>query len=503
MTPALSLGLSGPLAEHATQRQVGLAAVEHPTYGEEPELRIGKAPGYFPDPLLPTEEYPVPPDQTRAIWITIAIPADAEAGTTDLVVTLIYRGRKLPALRARVTVVPALLPQQKLLVIHWFHNDCLLSYYGMPAWSPRHWAIVKPYLENAAAHGVNTITTPIFTPPLDTAVGSERPTVQLVDVTVLGKDRYRFGFRKLERWIDLCCRCGMTHFEVSHPFTQWGAKAAPKIIARRGEVERRIFGWADSSTGTRYRNFLLQFLPQLVACLRRKRALERSFLHVSDEPSLQDLPTYGKARAILRQGAPQLPVLEALSDISFFEQGLVDRPCPATDHATPFLERGVPHLWCYYCCGQTRGVSNRFMDFPSARNRILGWQLYKFGFEGFLQWGYNYWFAELGPELIDPYTHTHSGRRLPPGDGYVVYPGKDGPVDSIRWEVFREGLQDMRALGLLAILGPEGRSQRAQRLLALDEIASLSEYPRDASWIIEKRASVNKLIARLVGNSKT
>ena len=186
-------------------------------------------------------------------------------------------------------------------------------------------------------------------------------------------------------------------------------------------------------------NELFQFLPQLVACLRRKRALRHAYLHVSDEPHLADLEQYAAVRSILKEGAPELPVVEALSNLELAQRGLVDRACPATNHAQPFLDAKVEHLWCYYCCGQTQGVSNRFLDFPSARNRILGWQLFKFGFVGFLQWGYNHWYRGVTDQLIDPYTDTHAGRPLPPGDGFVVYPGKDGPIDSLRWEVFREG----------------------------------------------------------------
>ena len=51
------------------------------------------------------------------------------------------------------------------------------------------------------------ILTPVFTPPLDTAVGGERRTVQLVDVKV-EKEGYSFGFEKFERWVSICKKCG-------------------------------------------------------------------------------------------------------------------------------------------------------------------------------------------------------------------------------------------------------------------------------------------------------
>jgi len=459
--PRLTLEMSGPSGWRIKARRTGLTPVAHPTYGELPDRRIGHAPGFYPDPLLPDREFDVLPGQTRSIWLTLRIPGNADPGRSRVGLVVKAHGKRVGRLSAEISVIGAALPKQRLRVILWFHNDCLMSHYGFKAWSREHWRVLESFLSNAADHGVNTITTPVFTPPLDTQVGKERPTVQLVGVRVTGPDKYGFDFRRLEKWIDLCRRSGITDFEISHLATQWGAKSAPKIVARVNGRVRRIFGWRDRSGGQRYTRFLLQFLPKLVRCLRGKGVLRRALLHVSDEPQPHHIADYRAVRETLRRGAPELPVLDALSDIEFFREGLVDRPCPSTDHVRPFLARNVEHLWCYYCGGQMRDVSNRFMDFPSARNRILGWQLYKFGFEGFLHWGYNYWYKHLTDTLVDPYTDPHSGRLLAGGDAFVVYPGADGPVDSIRWEVFREGLQDMRALRLLETLAAKRRAANA------------------------------------------
>ena len=101
--------------------------------------------------------------------------------------------------------------------------------------------------------------------------------------------------------------------------------------------------------------------------------------------------------------------------------------------------------------------------------------------------------------LIDPYTNSHAGRPLPPGDGFVVYPGLDGPVDSVRWEVFREGLQDMRALQLLRDLAGTNDDTGARGLLALRAVRSLKVYPRTDGWILGTRAKLNETIGRLAG----
>ncbi len=489
--------LSGPLAPCTTARRIDLAHCEHPTYGVPPEELVALCPAFIPDPLIPAEEFPAWPGQTRGIWFTVAVPPDAPAGRSRLTIRLSCGEHRVADLAVDVRVIGAALPKQELKVIHWFHNDCLQSWYKFAAWSPEHWRMAEKYLRNAAEHGVNTITTPVFTPPLDTAVGTERPTMQLVDVEVVGKDRYRFGFRKFDRWVDLCRRCGMTDFEISHLSTQWGAKFAPKVIAKVGGESRRIFGWDTPSDGPAYRAFLLQFLPELVKALRRKKALRSAYLHVSDEPHLDHLPQYRAVREILKQGAPELPVVEALSNIEFYETGLADLPCPATNHVQPFLDRKVSPLWTYYCCGQRVGVSNRFHDFPSARNRILGWQLFKFRYQGFLHWGYNHWYAGLTDTLVDPYTCADGRRLLPPGDGYVVYPGPDGPVDALRWEVWREGLQDLRALQLLERLAGETPAQKTAALLRLSAIRNMAVYPRSMNWLLAQREAVNRAIAGL------
>ncbi len=500
----LVVEVEGDAAPWVRLRYVDIVPVKHPTPGMRPDRRIGTCPGYYPDPLLDTHEFEVLSGQTRSIWATIRVPNRAPAGDYRLKFHVCHRVRhRVVTLTATIHVVGVALGTQKLKVIHWFHNDCLLEHYGLEAWKRGHWAILPAYLRNAADHGVNTITTPLFTPPLDTAVGTERPTVQLVDVRLRGEGSsrassrasswvYSFGFSRLDRWIDLVRSSGMKYLELSHLATQWGAAHCPKIVARVDGRDKTVFGWKDSSSGAAYRRFLLAFLPRLVRFLDDRGMLSKSFLHVSDEPKLDQLSAYTAIREILRQGAPELQVIEALSDKEFYDSGQVDQPIPATNHAQPFLDAGVPNLWTYYCVGQQLDVSNRFMDFSAPRTRILGWQLFKFGFEGFLQWGYNYWFRQLTSTLIDPFLVTDAGNRLPSGDAFVVYPGRGGPVDSLRWELFREAMQDLRALQVLQRLG--GDSATARRILALPDIQDMGTYPRGAEWIRASRARVNKEI---------
>jgi hypothetical protein len=128
---------------------------------------------------------------------------------------------------------------------------------------------------------------------------------------------------------------------------------------------------------------------------------------------------------------------------------------------------------------------------PSSRNRILGSQLYKFDVDGFLQWGYNFWYTRHSVRAVNPFVNTDAGHSFPSGDAFLVYPGENGPIDSLRFEVFREALQDLRALRLLESL--VGREETV-RLLEDGESITFSRYPRGAEWLLAMRDRVNEAI---------
>ena len=81
-----------------------------------------------------------------------------------------------------------------------------------------------------------------YTPPLDTPVGEERATVQLVGVE-RKSGRCLFDFSVMKKFLELCLDCGIEYFEHSHLFTQWGAEHSPKIIVRENGEDKKLFGY--------------------------------------------------------------------------------------------------------------------------------------------------------------------------------------------------------------------------------------------------------------------
>ncbi|MCL2508238.1 MAG: DUF4091 domain-containing protein [Oscillospiraceae bacterium] len=448
--------------------------------------------GLYPDLLRPIcGKLRLKAGQWKSVWFEIA----GDSGAGQYGVSLRFSaGAEEASAEIAVEIIGAALPEQTLICTHWFHTDCLSTRYKAEVFSEEYWRIVENYVSCAVQHGINFILTPLFTPPLDTEAGGERPTVQLTDVTVTGRDEYEFGFDKLKRWVEMCDRCGVKYFEMSHLFTQWGAMHAPKIMAFTDGKEKQIFGWKTWAASQKYTAFLRQFARALNAFIDAQGIRERCFFHVSDEPGQKDIRAYQKRAALINEIFPGCRVIDALSDYDFYKKGIIKNPIPANNHIEPFIGN-VPELWTYYCCGQhSNYVSNRFFSMPSQRNRVLGYQMYKFDVKGFLQWGYNFWYSCLSLFEIDPFETSDAGGAFPSGDAYVVYPGDGGqPLVSLRLKVFYDAIQDMRALQLLeSLIGRE----KTVSLLESDTGGAItfSEYPRDDQWHLAKREEINAAI---------
>ena len=94
---------------------------------------------------------------------------------------------------------------------------------------------------------------------------------------------------------------------------------------------------------------------------------------------------------------------------------------------------------------------------------------------------------------------SDAGGGFPAGDSFIVYPGKNGALDSLRLEVFYDGLQDRMALKIL------------EKYLGRDEVLSIlheegvkgwTEYPKSTIWHIQFRERINEKIKELCKSRK-
>jgi len=473
--------------------------------------------GLFPDLLEPMDSHMLPlvPGRWQCIWVDITVPSGAMPGRYPISVAIVnssetsqdneesHSNKDLHSnlkvsVETSFEILAAELPTLPIPRTMWFHTDCLAQYYGVDVFSEKHWEIIENFAACAVQHGMNALLTPIHTPPLDTEVGGERLTTQLVDVAVAKDGKYIFGFEKLDRWVQMCRRVGVEYYEIAHLFTQWGAKHAPKIMGTKNGEYVRLFGWETDSIGGEYAGYLRQMLPALIGKLKEWGIADVTFFHISDEPSIEHIETYKKAREIVAPLLAGFKITDALGNYDFYKQGVVTVPIPAVNHIEPFLEGNVPELWTYFCCSQSYKVPNHFFMMPSYRNRVLGVLMYKYNIAGFLHWGYNFYNSMHSIYPVDPFRVTDADGAFPSGDAFIVYPGPEGkPLASLRLMVAQEAFNDFRALKLLEELA--GRDVVLGLIdEGLEKPITFSDFPQCDEYLLELRLRVNEEIRKLL-----
>ena len=482
-----------------TVRQVFNVPVRFPRFGNSDTNYITSSGKLYPDLLRaihPRGQVRLYPRQWDAVWLDVEPQPDTAPGNYPLCVTITDEdGMELAREEISLELLEAELPRQTLIHTRWLHADSLAAHYQVPVLSIEHNRILRNFIALAARRGMNMILTPIHTPPLDTAVGGERMTTQLVDVfkTPLG---YTFKFAKLRDFITMCRHEGIRYFEMAHLFTQWGGMHAPKIMGIRDGSYSQLFGWDTAADDPEYISFLSAYLPAVTQELAYLDVLDKSYFHLTDEPSAADSAQYRKLLGIVRPLLGDAKIIDAMSDPECLDAQAVI-PVPATDHLERFRHLPLKERWTYYCLAQHKDVSNTFIAMPAPRTRILGVQLYLERMTGFLHWAFNFYFTQYATAPIDPYLNTDCSGFAPAGDAFQVYPGQGGyPEESLRLMLFLHAMQDLRALQLLEKL--DGRDAVVALIhQGLDREISMFDYPRDEAWLLNLRHRVNQRIREL------
>lgn len=450
--------------------------------------------GVFPDLLKPfgKKGLVLSCNQWRSVWVTIHSEKGIPAGKYNLAIEVIDPEQGLLAQKTyALEVLQERLPACDLKLTNWMHYDCIAQKHGVELFDEGFYKIFEKYLEAYTLSGQNMLLTPLFTSPLDTLVGGERQTMQLVDVQKTAQG-YVFDFARLKKFITFAMERGIKYIEFAHLFTQWGGECCPKIMAQTENGYEKIFGWETQSTSAEYVAFLEAFLPKLLICIEELGIKDKCYFHLTDEPKMEHLETYKKCREMVKRYIKDCPIIDAISHYDFYEQGLVDIPVAITDSYPAFKEHNVSNMFVYYCCIPCDGYySNRALAMPLQRTRILGWQLYASGVQGFLHWGFNFYNTAYSLEEVDPYADTTAGGMFPSGDSFIVYPAKDGVLMTMRAECICEAVQDYQ---LCMLAEKQIGKQAVQNLLQCCGIDAYNVYPRSVRIHKEIRRKLIELI---------
>ena len=372
-------------------------------------------------------------------------------------------------------VLETKLVETDLILTNWFHLDGICNYYKVEPFSNDFYERFTWFLEAYVKMGNNMILVPAFTPPLDTEVGGERLTTQLVKISKIGEE-YKFDFSEMKTYLEICASKGIKYFEHSHLFTQWGGEYCPKIIIGENGIEKNLFGWSIRSDDEKYKTFLKQYFTALNEFLEIENLKENFYLHLTDEPRPQHIEKYKRLSAFIKDISKGMKTMDALSEKEAAEA--VDMPVVAMySKDLPLFDE---NKMLYYCVEvDTDCITNRYFHMPLQRTEILGFQLYENQAKGFLHWGYNFYNTQLSKGQVDPYEDATAGGGFPAGDSFIVYPGEREVEPSIRYFSIKRAFEDYRLLK--TVEAKVGKSM-VMNLLEKEGVNGVHAYPKSVVW---------------------
>ncbi len=491
-TPLGDIKIEGALKDYLTIREVKSVPVCFPCDSNvDDDYFLRKTPGLYPDLLLPLHyenRASFGAGNLMSLWVEINIPTDFPAGeqTLDFSISL---DEITASVSAHIDIIDEILPRNEFLHTEWFYADCIAEYYDVPVFSDEHFALCRNFIKTALDNNISVLMVPVITPALDTYIGGERLTTQLVTIKKQN-GKYSFDYSLLDRWIDMCLELGLRNFEIPPLFTQWGAKHAPKIMAEVDGEYKKLFGWETDAAGAEYSEFLDAFLPSLVSYLKDKGIDKNCFFHISDEPEPKDFENYKKATAIAVKHLEGYTIIDAVGNLELCKSGGIQTPVVSIRAVKSFLDAGFKNSWGYYCGAGHPGGSNRMHAMPSYRTRIIGVQLYKYDVKGFLHWGFNYYHNRGSYDSINPYMDTSGEYFVPSGDTFLVYPASDGTAyETIRLKLMNEAMQD---IALLKLCEKKLGRDFTQGLIqdGVDYEIDFFTYPRTNEYILNLKAKL-------------
>ena len=469
---------------------------------------------YTPDPLWEVPAVSLRPYQSQGIWIDWKVPTTTKPGEYHGSLELLHDGTAPDIFHVKLEVLPAALPEPS--GYHCYLNilvdpSSVARVNHLQLWGEAHWRQLETYVQDLAAHGQKTITAFIVDDPWEGDTGFA--VRNLIEWKVAGEwksgghGHLTLDFAPFDRWVGLCLRVGIAdHIECWSPLVQPGSDHSVIIYTDTLSGQRRTLRLPAGSD--EYKSVWGEFARAFQEHLRQKGWLDKTYL-AFDEIATEVLDG---VVPFFHQVAPDLKLMVSGGD----EKGRYSAESRELAFHYGYYSPGsgieLPDIPARRKAGKrtlmytavTPIYPNTFIFSQPLESRYLGWIIWKWDFDGYIRWAWNFWWPVNFWD--QPLYKWHSG------DMWFVYPGHEGPVDSIQWEMLRKGIEDYECLWLAqrglekshALTGQEDLVNRGARELARAVDLATQQFDRTKiphdpipARMDEARQIVNNLLKEL------
>jgi hypothetical protein len=437
--------------------------------------------GSYPDPLMPAGEFTVEKLSRVPVWITLKTPKDCPAGEYIGKLALAPQEEKPSTVSLKLKVWNfALTDQTHLKTMTWLGGGVIRAFYGNP-WTPqgdqKQRDLVRAYEDLLLEHRLG-------------------PGGEVVSTLKKGRDGY--DFKTIDANLERLIGAGMNCFIMAtapNLHRQKQTAYTPEFIR---EFSEKIKTYGDH--------------------LREKGWADMGYVYVYDEAPKSAWPEVKRIDRAIKAAAPDVRILQCLNQPEGVKEltgfaDVFDVYVPQYHKAgvAASQKRGA-EVWLAVCC-YPMDHPNFFIEYPLLDVRATFWLCWKYKVNGFEYWSPNAWgpnSQKKGAKWPDvPWIANTFGRYN--GDGYLIYPGKHGkPYSSIRFEAFRDGVEDYEYLWMLNDLLTKNRAagkpgpaiEAASKLVSIEDLVKdTGAYDADPAKYIAYRARLAEAIVGLKNSS--
>ncbi len=297
--------------------------------------------------------------------------------------------------------------RQTLRVTNWFNTEPkhLAEFYKLSGEDEHYWELLGNIGRVMAAHKQNVILTPVME--------LAKPTIQ--DGTL------RYTFERFDRWVETFEKAGIPIIEGGHLLGRVSGYQTPLRVPAYVIENGQVVVQKLEPNDPRAEQYMHSFLSSLYGHLKERGWTKRYVQHIHDEPHGNERPIYNQYAKLIRSELPGIPTVDAVSlnqDLGFFAD-VADIWVPVLGSFDKQMDKIRAHVdkggqaWFYTCIFPQGRYMNRFTDLPLVKTRLLHWFNFRYGFDGFLHWGGNYWshepFDNVQPVINDG-TDAAAGR---------------------------------------------------------------------------------------------
>lgn len=371
-------------------------------------------PGWYPDPLPDHTPFNASTGQNSSVWITVYASPKTPAGDYKGTVDVVAAGMGKVSVPLSVHVWDFALPSVSRL----------RTAYGNAPWSPAQYQ----------------------------APGTLEQRRKLQDLYNLDFFKHRVSPYRPYNDYDIGIKtAGDT---VTLDFTEFD-KAIQKWFPMFNSFMLPRFAMSDDvgfGKGPDGERMKIDYMRQVAEHLTEKGQIAKGYDYITDEPSPEQYDEIVQAAKNVRLADQRIKIL--------LTKKVEDKLIGSVDIWVPILaeydeqrskdrQAKGEQVWWYSCTWPKHPYPAYFIDYPAMDLRMFHWMTWHYGLNGILYWETMYW---KDNPWESPMSRADNGdHNWGNGDGHLLYPPvrtpsktfvEKGPVDSIRWETIRDGIED-------------------------------------------------------------